>query len=123
MAYFVDVKHDTGIAYGDGYAQGDAVCGSVMKVVGNDLFGVADDPTEPAFGILFKDVKAGDMPTIYTEGGVYETDNFTGPIQANDLLKVHPDNHNLTAGVQQGERVIAQAIFCEGGVLKFRLLA
>ena len=122
MAYFVDVKHDTGIAYGDGYAQGDAVCGSVMKIVGNDLFAVADDPTEPAFGILFKDVKAGDMPTIYIGGGVYETDNFTGPIAADDLLKVHPDNHNLTAGIAEGERAVAQAISADGGVLKFRLL-
>ena len=122
MAYFVDVKHDTGIAYGDGYAQGDAECGSVMKIVGNDLFAVADDPTEPAFGILFKDVKDGDMPTIYIQGGVYETDNFTGPISADDLLKVHPDNHNLTAGLAEGERAIAQAISADGGVLKFRLL-
>ena len=122
MAYFVDVKHDTGIAYGDGYAQGDAECGSVMKIVGNDLFAVADDPAEPAFGILFKDVADGDMPTIYTQGGVYETDNFTGPITADDLLKVHPDNHNLTAGLAEGERAVAQAISADGGVLKFRLL-
>jgi hypothetical protein len=38
MGYFVDVKHDTGIAYGDGFVQGDGVCGQVMKLVGDDLF-------------------------------------------------------------------------------------
>jgi len=30
MGHYLDVKHDTGIAYGDGFAQGDAACGSVM---------------------------------------------------------------------------------------------
>ena len=122
MGYFVDVKHDTGIAYGDGFVQGDGVCGQVMKVVGDDLFAVADDPTEPAFGILYKDVKSGEMPTIYTGGGVYETDNFTGTIQAGERLKVHATNHNLTNGAQAGEVVVAQAITMSGGVLKFKLL-
>jgi len=122
MGYFVDVKHDTGIAYGDGFAQGDGVCGEVMKVGGDDLFAVADDPTEAAFGILYKDVKTGEMPTIYTGGGVYETDNFTGTIQAGERLKVHATNHNLTNGVQAGEVVVAQAITMSGGVLKFKLL-
>jgi len=58
MGHYLDVKHDTGIAYGDGFAQGDAVCGSVMKLVGDDLFAVADDPAEPAFGILFRGCRA-----------------------------------------------------------------
>ena len=120
---FLDVKHDTGIAYGDGYAQGAASCGQVMKIVGNDLFAPADDPTEPAFGILFKDVKDGEMPTIYTGGGVYETDNFTGTIVAGELLRVDATNHNLTNGMVTGDRALAQAISVAGGVLKFRLLA
>jgi len=119
---FLDVKHDTGIAYGDGYIQGGGVSGQVMRIVGDDLFAVADDPTEPAFGVLYADVKDGEMPTIYTDGGVYETDNFTGNLQANDLLKVHADNGNLTNGVQAGDVVVAQAISVSGGVLKFRLL-
>ena len=122
MSHYLDVKHDTGIAYGDGFAQGDAVCGSVMKLVGGDLFAVADDATEPAFGILFRDVKSGEMPTIYTGGGVFETDNFTGTIQANDRLKVHATNHNLTNGAQAGDVIVAQAISMSGGVLKFKLL-
>jgi hypothetical protein len=122
MSHYLDVKHDTGIAYGDGFAQGDAVCGSVMKLVGDDLFSVADDATEPAFGILLRDVKSGEMPTIYTGGGVYETDNFTGTIQANDRLKVHATNHNLTNGAQAGDVIVAQAISMSGGVLKFKLL-
>ena len=104
------------------YAQGAASCGQVMKVVGNDLFAVADDPTEPAFGILFKDVKDGEMPTIYTGGGVYETDNFTGTIHADERLKAHATNHNLTNGAQAGDFIVAQAISMSGGVLKFKLL-
>ena len=119
---FLDVKHDTGIAYGDGYAQGDAESGQVMRIVGNDLFAVADDATDPAFGVLFKDVKDGEMPTIYTDGGVYETDNFTGTIQAGELLKVHNANGNLTNGVGAGDTVVAKAISNDGGILKFRLL-
>ena len=119
---FLDVKHDTGIAYGDGYAQGAASCGMVMKLVGNDLFAPADDPTEPAFGVLFKDVTDGEMPTIYTGGGVYETDSFTGTIVAGERLKVHATNHNLTNGIQAGDVAVAEAISVSGGVLKFRLL-
>ena len=119
---FLDVKHDTGIAYGDGYVQGDATCAQVMKIVGDDLFGVADDPAEPAFGILFKDVKDGEMPTVYTDGGVYETDNFAGSIQAGDLLKVNAGTSTLTGGVEAGDYVVAKAISVSGGVLKFRLL-
>ena len=119
---FLDVKHDTGIAYGDGYVQGDATCGQVMRIVGDDLFAVADDPTEPAFGILFKDVKDGGMPTVYTDGGVYETDNFTGTITAGERLKVHAESGTMTNGVEAGDFVVAEAISVSGGVLKFRLL-
>ena len=119
---YLDVKHDNGTAYGDGYVQGDAESGQVMRIVGDDIFAVADDATEPAFGMLYADVKDGDMPTIYTDGGVYETDNFTGTIQAGELLKVHNANGNLTNGVGAGDQVVAKAISLSGGVLKFRLL-
>ncbi len=119
---FLDVKHDTGIAYGDGYAQGNALSGQVMRIVDDDLFAVSDDATDPAFGILFKDVTDGEMPTIYTDGGVYETDYFTGTIQAGELLKVHNTNGNLTNGVGTGDTVVAKAISVSGGVLKFQLL-
>ena len=119
---FLDVKHDNGIAYGDGYVQGSAASGQVMRIVGDDIFAVADDATEPVFGVLYADVKDGDMPTIYTDGGVYETDNFTGSIQAGELLKVHNANGNLTNGVGAGDQVVAKAISMSGGVLKFRLL-
>ena len=119
---FLDVKHDSGIAYGDGYVQGDAQSGQVMRIVGDDIFSVADDATEPAFGVLYADVKDGDMPTIYTDGGVYETDNFTGTLLAGELLKVHNANGNLTNGVGASDQVVAKAISLSGGVLKFRLL-
>ena len=62
------------------------------------------------------------MPTIYTDGGIYETDNFTGTILAGELLKAHNTNGNLTNGVGAGDTVVAKAISVDGGILKFRLL-
>ena len=58
---------------------------------GNDLFAVNTDPTVRSFGILIKDYDAGDMPGIYCDGGVYETDVFEGTINAGDDLKVSAD--------------------------------
>lgn len=46
---------------------------------------------------------------------------FDGTIQADDDLKVST-NGKLSAGVQEGDLVIARAIAIEGGLLKFRLL-
>ena len=118
---FINPCH-RGLAYGDGYMQGDGALGQVVKVVGSDLFAVNDDPTVPSFGILIMDYKAGDMPGIYCDGGVYETDVFEGTINAGDDLKVSA-NGKLTGGViAEGERVVARAISAGGGVLKFRLL-
>lgn len=68
-----------GLAYGDGYMQGDGAKGQVVKIAGSDLFAVNDDPTVPSFGILIKDYKAGDMPGINCNGGVYETDSSREP--------------------------------------------
>lgn len=110
-----------GLAYGDGYIQGAGSCGQFVKLVGNDLFAVNTDPTAKSFGVLIKDYKAGDMPGIFCMGGVYETDVFEGNINPNDDLKVSA-NGKLTAGVVEGDEVIARAISVSSGTLKFRLL-
>jgi len=117
---FINSIH-RGVAYGDGYLQGDGQLGQVVTLVGNDLFAVNTDPTVTSFGILIKDYKNGAMPGIYFMGGVYETDVFEGTVNPGDDLKVSA-NGKLTAGVQAGEEVIARAISVSGGTLKFRLL-
>jgi hypothetical protein len=113
MAYFVDVKHDTGIAYGDGYAQGDAECGSVMKIVGNDLFAVADDPTEPAFGILFKDVKAATCRPS-TPRAACTTDNLPGRLRPT-TFKGSSRHHNLTADSPKANAPLPRPSRPDGG--------
>jgi hypothetical protein len=70
---FINLNH-RGLAYGDGYLQGDGQLGQVVRIVGNDLFAVNTTPTAKSFGILIKDYKNGEMPGIYCMGGVYETD-------------------------------------------------
>lgn len=118
---FINPNH-RGLAYGDGYLQGDGQLGQVVRIVGNDLFAVNTTPTAKSFGILIKDYKNGEMPGIYCMGGVYETDVFEGTINADDDLKVSA-NGKLTGGtIGEGELVVARAISVAGGTLKFRLL-
>ncbi len=116
---FINPNH-RGLAYGDGYLQGDGQLGQVVRIVGNDLFAVNTTPTAKSFGILIKDYKNGEMPGIYCMGGVYETDVFEGTVNPGDDLKVSA-NGKLTAGVQAGEEVIARAVSVSGGTIKFRL--
>ncbi len=116
---FINPCH-RGLAYGDGYMDEDAQLGRVVNVVGDDLFAINTDPTKQSFGILMKDYKKGDMPGIYCNGGVYETDVFKGNISAGDELKV-ANNGKLTAGAGGNDLVVAQAISVQGGILKFRL--
>ncbi len=120
MAY-INPSH-RGLAYGDGFMQGDGALGQVVKIAGNDLFAVNDDPTVPSFGLLVKDYKAGDLPGILCGGGVYETDVYEGTIQPGNDLKVSSGG-KLTGGtIAAGEHIIARAISVSGGILKFRLL-
>jgi len=117
---FLNPNH-RGLAYGDGYMQGEGKLGQFVKLVGNDLFAVNTDPQDKSFGVLIKDYKAGDMPGIFCMGGVYETDVYEGTINPNDDLKVSA-NGKLTAGVVEGDEVVARAISVSSGTLKFRLL-
>jgi len=117
---FINPCHRS-LAYGDGHIQDDGQLGQVVRVVGDDLFAVNTDPTKRSFGILIKDYAGGEMPGIYCDGGVYETDVFEGTVNPGDDLKVSA-NGKLTAGVQAGEEVIARAVSVSGGTIKFRLL-
>lgn len=117
---FINPSH-RGLAYGDGYMQGDGKLGQFVKLVGNDLFAVNTDPAAKSFGVLVKDYKSGEMPGILCMGGIYETDVFEGTINANDDLKASAGG-KLTAGVSAGDIVVARAISVASGTLKFRLL-
>ena len=117
---FLNPNH-RGLAYGDGYMQGAGSCGQIVKLVGNDLFAVNTDPTAKSFGVLIKDYKNGEMPGIFCMGGIYDTDVFEVTINPDDDLKVAA-NGKLTAGIEEGDEVVARAISVSSGALKFRLL-
>ena len=118
---FINPCH-RGLAYGDGHIQGDGQLGQIVRVVGDDLFAVNTDPEVRSFGILIKDYAGGEMPGIYCNGGIYETDVFEANINPGDELKVS-DNGLLSGGnITNKQHVIAQAISVQSGVFKFRLL-
>ena len=119
MAYIT--PNHQGLCYGDGYLSGAGSLGQVVRISDHDTFVVNTDPTMTSFGILAKDYTNGQMPGIFCNGGVYETDVFEGTVQAGDALKVSA-NGKLCAGVQTGEHVIARAIAVQDGLLKFILL-
>jgi len=117
---FINPAH-RGLAYGDGYMQGDGALGQLVKIVGNDLFAVNAVGSTPSVGILIKDYKSGEMPAFYCDGGVYETDVFDGVINAGDFLKAS-ENGKLTAGIGANDVVVGVALSVSAGTLKFRLL-
>ena len=117
---FLNADHP-GLAYGDGHMSGAGTLGQVVKVAGDDLFAVNEDATAKSFGILRRNYADGQMPGIWCCGGVYTTDVFEGAVEAGDALKVS-ENGKLTAGVEAGDEVVAEAVSVSGGVLKFKLL-
>ena len=118
MAY-LNANH-SGLAYGDGYMQGAGGMGQFVKAVGNDTFAVNTDPAVPSTGVLMKDYVDGEMPTFWCNGGVYETDVFSGAINPNELLKI--DGTGKLVGGGTSANAVAQAISVAGGLLKFKLL-
>lgn len=110
-----------GLAYGDGYMQGAGTTGQIVRLIGNDLFTVNTSANQRSFGVLIGNYVNGEMPGVFCNGGVYETDVFEGTIGAGDVLKCS-SNGILTNGVAGNDLVIAQAISVQGGILKFQLL-
>ena len=96
--------------------------GQVVRIVGSDLFAVNTDPAQKSFGLLVKAYKSGELPGIFCQGGIYETDVFDGTPTPGSYLKTGP-NGRLTAGaIGVGEEAIAQTVSIADGILKFRLL-
>src|SRR3989339_620145 len=106
MAY-LNANHP-GLAYGDGFMQGAGGMGQFVKAVGDDTFTVNIDPAVPSFGVLMKDYADGEMSGIWCNGGVYETDQFSGAISANELLKI--DGAGKLVGGGTSANAVAQAV-------------
>ena len=120
MAY-VDPKFP-GVAYGMGIITADGAAGQFVRLSGQDEFALTDVPTTRSFGVLYKDAKTGEMCTVFTGGGIYETDAYGGAISPGNLLKVDATSKNLVAGVGAGDVAVAEAISVQSGVLRFKLL-
>jgi len=118
-----------GIAYGDGELQGPGEKGQFVKLIDNDLFEVVSDAADVPVGVIYYlDKLQYVTPTatdrnkvaVYMNGGIYETDNITGTINADDDLSFDPTAGNLkTAG--EAETVVGKALAVEGSVVKFKL--
>ena len=118
-----------GIAYGDGELQGPGEPGQFVKLIDNDLFEVVSDTADVPVGVINNLDKLQHVtPTatdrnkvaVYMDGGIYETDNVTGTISADDDLSFDPTAGNIkTAG--EAETVVGKALAVEGSVVKFKL--
>jgi len=118
-----------GIAYGDGELQGPGEKGQFVKLIENDTFQVVSDAADVPVGVIYNLDKLKHVTpaatdrnkvAIYMCGGIYETDNVTGTIAADDDLTFDPTNGNLkTAG--EAETVVGKALAVEGSVVKFKL--
>ncbi len=118
---FLNADHPAGIAYGDGYMQGDGALGQVLEIACDDLFAVNIVSTNRSFGLLMKDYSNGAMPGIFCGGGIYTTDVFTGAVSAGDELMVGGDG-KLTTRASNNDVLIGEAISVSDGILKFKLL-
>ena len=109
-----------GLAYGAGTASEDIKSGEFVKLTGADLFSKIIDALDIPFGVVYRDVASGEYVTVYTQGGIYETESFTAGITAGDDLEVNP----ATALLQKATtgQVIAQAISVTSTELKFKLV-
>lgn len=109
-----------GLAYGAGTASEDINSGEFVKLAGADLFSKVTDAADQSFGVAYRDSKSGDYVTVFTSGGVYETDVFTAGITAGDDLEVNP----ATATLQKATtgQVVAVALSVSSTELKFKLV-
>ena len=112
-----------GLAYGAGTASEDLKAGEFVKLTGADLFSKVTDAADIVFGVTYRDSKTGDYVTIYTQGGVYETENFVTGIAAGDELEIDV----ATAGLKKKAALstaatVAIAISATATELKFKLV-
>ena len=118
-----------GIAYGDGELQGPGEKGQFVKLIENDTFQVVSDAADVPVGVIYNLDKLKHVTpaatdrnkvAVYMDGGIYETDNITGTINAGDDLSFDPTAGNLKAAGET-ETVVGKALAVEGSVVKFKL--
>ena len=118
-----------GIAYGDGELQGPGEQGQFVKLIDNDTFQVVSDAGDVPVGVIYnldklKYVTPGatdrNKVAVYMDGGIYETDNVTGTITADDDLTFDPTNANIKTA-SEGDTIVGKALAVEGSVVKFKL--
>lgn len=109
-----------GLAYGAGTASEDISSGEFVKLSGADLFSKVTDAADKAFGVVYRDITSGDYVTVYTSGGVFETDTFESGITAGDELEVNPATSTLQKAADG--QVVAVALSVTSTELKFKLV-
>jgi len=118
-----------GIAYGDGELLGPGDKGQIVKLVDNDTFQVVSDAADVPVGIIYHLVKLPlltpeatdrNKVAIFLDGGIYETDNITGTISADDDLSFDPTAGTIKAAAE-GETIVGKALAVEGSLVKFKL--
>jgi len=113
-----------GLAYGAGIASEDLLSGQFVKLTGGDLFGKVSVAGDIPFGVVFRDAKSGEYVTVYTRGGIYETELFEAGILPGDELEVNVTTAGLQKkGATSTALTVAVAISVTGTTLKFKLLA
>lgn len=99
-------KVHRGLAYGDGVMSGAGLAGKLVKLSGADTFALNTDATVASFGILAADCADGGRPTVYCDGGIYETDVYAGDnLQPDDGLYCGSDS-KLTGGYDDATQAI-----------------
>jgi len=118
-----------GIAYGDGELQGPGEKGQFVKLIDNDTFQLVSDAADVPIGIIYHldklplltpaDTERNKV-AIFLDGGIYETDNITGTISADDDLSFDPTAGTIKAAAE-GETIVGKVLAVEGSLVKFKL--
>jgi len=118
-----------GIAYGDGELQGPGEKGQFVKLIDNDTFQLVSDAADVPIGIISHldklplltpaDTERNKV-AIFLDGGIYETDNITGTISADDDLSFDPTAGTIKAAAE-GETIVGKVLAVEGSLVKFKL--
>jgi hypothetical protein len=117
---FIEVKAP-GFRYGLGAISADAAVGLCVRLTGDNVFTVNDDATKRSFGVLAGSCRKDELCGVFCQGGIYETDQYTGNVAAGEALGCDAQTGKLKkAGAQ--DFVLGEAISVVSGVLRFKLL-
>jgi hypothetical protein len=117
---FLEVKAP-GFRFGLATLSADGVVGQCVRITGDNIFTVNDNAGKRSFGVLAASCKKDELCGVFCQGGVYETDQFTGNVAAGEELGCDASTGKLKkAGAQ--DFVLAEAISVVSGVLRFKLL-